>query len=112
MLVPIYVNVKVVASLNYKLVGTWKIQLITGVPYLRNSFLFKPKSNVMSKKFQLQIPEPCRESWDKMTPVEQGRFCDSCQKTVVDFTAMSDMQLAAFFKKPSTGSVCGRFYND
>ena len=66
----------------------------------------------MSKKFQLQIPEPCHEDWSKMTPVEQGRFCGSCQKAVVDFTGMSDMQLVAFFKKPSTGSVCGRFYND
>ena len=66
----------------------------------------------MSKKFQLQIPEPCHENWDKMTPGDNGRFCDSCQKTVHDFTGMSDAQLIAFFKKPSTGSVCGRFYND
>jgi hypothetical protein len=66
----------------------------------------------MSKKFQLQIPEPCHEDWDKMTPGDKGRFCDSCQKTVHDFTGMSDAQLIAFFKKPSTSSVCGRFYND
>lgn len=66
----------------------------------------------MSKKFQLQIPEPCHEDWNKMTPVDKGRFCDSCQKSVVDFTGMSDKQLVAFFKKPSTGSVCGRFHND
>ena len=66
----------------------------------------------MAKKFQLQIPQPCHEDWSKMTPVEQGRFCGSCQKAVVDFTGMSDMQLVAFFKKPSAGSVCGRFYND
>lgn len=66
----------------------------------------------MSKKFQLQIPEPCHENWDKMTPVDKGRFCDSCQKAVHDFTGMSDAQLIAFFRKPSTGSVCGRFYNE
>ena len=66
----------------------------------------------MSKKLQLQIPEPCHESWDKMIPVDKGRFCDSCQKAVVDFTGMSDAQLVAFFKKPSTGSLCGRFHND
>jgi hypothetical protein len=66
----------------------------------------------MSKKFQLKIPEPCHESWDKMTPVDKGRFCDSCQKAVIDFTGMSDAQLVSFFKKPATGSVCGRFYND
>ncbi|HEY5969201.1 MAG TPA: carboxypeptidase-like regulatory domain-containing protein [Chitinophagaceae bacterium] len=66
----------------------------------------------MSKKFQLQIPEPCHEDWDKMTPGDKGRFCDSCKKTVHDFTGMSDAQLIAFFKKQATGSVCGRFYND
>ena len=66
----------------------------------------------MSKKFQLRVPEPCHENWNKMTPVDKGRFCDSCQKAVVDFTGMSDAQLIAYFKKPSAGSVCGRFYND
>lgn len=66
----------------------------------------------MAKKFELQIPTPCHEDWDKMTPSDKGRFCDSCQKTVHDFTGMSNAQLIAFFKKPSSGSVCGRFYGD
>ena len=66
----------------------------------------------MAKELQLKIAEPCHEDWNNMTPVEKGRFCDSCQKAVVDFTGMSDTQLVAFFKKPSTGSACGRFYND
>lgn len=62
-------------------------------------------------KFTLSIPTPCHENWDQMTPVEKGRFCASCQKTVIDFTNMTDQQLAAYFKKP-TGSVCGRFVKD
>lgn len=66
----------------------------------------------MRKHIQLNIPEPCHESWDQMAPVDKGRFCGSCQKQVVDFTTMSDAQLAHFFKKPSTGSVCGRFMQD
>lgn len=66
----------------------------------------------MSKKIQLSIPKPCHEDWDVMTPVEKGRFCGSCQKQVVDFSNMSDRQVAEFFKKPSTGSVCGRFMTD
>ena len=66
----------------------------------------------MPRKLQIQLPKPCHEDWNKMTPAEQGRFCNSCQKAVVDFTGMSDAQLVAFFKKPSTGSVCGRFDND
>ena len=75
----------------------------------------------MRKHIQLNIPKPCHESWDQMTPVDKarpddpvgrGRFCGSCQKQVVDFTIMSDTQLAVFFRKPSTGSVCGRFMQD
>src|SRR5258705_969459 len=66
----------------------------------------------MSKQLQLSIPTPCHENWDNMTPSEKGKFCDSCQKQVVDFSKMSDRQVAEFFKKPSTGSVCGRFMSD
>lgn len=66
----------------------------------------------MAKKIQLSIADPCHENWDKMTPSEQGRFCGACQKQVVDFTNMSDREIAQFFKKPSMGSVCGRFMQD
>jgi CarboxypepD_reg-like domain/Secretion system C-terminal sorting domain len=75
----------------------------------------------MAKKLQLKIAEPCHENWDGMTTVEKarpddpfgrGKFCGSCQKEVVDFSNMSDQQLVAFFKKPSTGSLCGRFNSE
>lgn len=71
----------------------------------------------MSKKIQLTIDEPCHENWDGMTPVEKGKFCGACQKQVVDFSNMSDRQVAEFFKKPiksfsEGGSVCGRFMAD
>src|SRR5258706_1721929 len=66
----------------------------------------------MSKHIQLSIADPCHENWDKMTKAEQCRFCVSCQKQVMDFTRMSDSQIATFFKKPLTRSVCGRFYED
>lgn len=66
----------------------------------------------MAKQLQLTIPTPCHEDWDAMAPANKGRFCASCQKQVVDFSSMSDRQVAAFFKKPSTGSVCGRFMSD
>jgi CarboxypepD_reg-like domain/Secretion system C-terminal sorting domain len=66
----------------------------------------------MAKKLQLQVPVPCHENWEKMTNAEKGRFCSSCQKTVIDFSNMSDREIALFFKKPWTGSVCGRFMED
>ncbi|MBL0155069.1 MAG: carboxypeptidase-like regulatory domain-containing protein [Chitinophagaceae bacterium] len=66
----------------------------------------------MARKIQLNISEPCHENWEAMTPDDKGRFCASCQKQVVDFSVMSDREIAQFFKKPSTGSVCGRFMSD
>ncbi len=66
----------------------------------------------MSKKIALSIAEPCHENWDKMSPDVRGKFCGSCQKQVVDFSDMSDREVAQFFKNPSTGSVCGRFMTD
>lgn len=53
------------------------------------------------------IAEPCHESWAAMTPGEQGRFCKSCQKTVVDFTRMTDSEMIGFMSGLNE-SVCGR----
>lgn len=38
----------------------------------------------------ITIPKPCHQNWDKMTPNEQGRFCNSCAKTVVDATHLTN----------------------
>lgn len=61
------------------------------------------------QKISLSIPKPCHEDWNAMTPDNKDKFCGACQKTVIDFSNMSDNQLAQFFKKPA-GSVCGRFH--
>lgn len=64
------------------------------------------------KKIQLSIPTPCHENWENMTLVEKGKFCNSCQKKVIDFSLMTDREIAQFFKRPSIGTVCGRFMDD
>jgi hypothetical protein len=65
----------------------------------------------MGKYVTIQIPKSCHQDWNAMTPKAQGRHCNACQKTVVDFTTMTDTQLAHFFNtKPE--NVCGRFYDD
>lgn len=45
-----------------------------------------------------------------MTPGEKGRFCDSCQKKVHDFTASPDREIVAAIAKDSR--LCGRFRGD
>jgi hypothetical protein len=58
---------------------------------------------------KIYIPEPCHENWGSMTPNEQGRFCGSCKKTVVDFTNFSTEDIQNYFTKHYGQKVCGRF---
>ncbi len=58
--------------------------------------------------FNIAIKKPCTENWETMTPNEKGRHCFSCQKTVVDFTTMSDSQIIHYFQNYQ-GKTCGRF---
>jgi len=55
----------------------------------------------------ISIPEPCSQSWQQMTPVDGGRHCENCCKTVVDFTAMADVEIISYFALKN--NVCGRF---
>ena len=57
---------------------------------------------------QISIADPCPENWNNMLSEEKGRFCLSCQKTVVDFTNMSDSQVFDYFRNYK-GSTCGQF---
>lgn len=64
------------------------------------------------KKLRVSIENPCHEDWQKMTPETQGRFCQACEKTVVDFSKMSDAEILQYFSKPKAEKVCGRFRLD
>lgn len=64
------------------------------------------------QKIKLSIPEPCHENWNRMTPTQQGRFCNACAKQVVDFSAMSDAEVLNYFSGIKNEKVCGRAYPD
>jgi len=40
-----------------------------------------------------------------MTPNNEGHFCSHCSKTVIDFTQLTDEQVAAVFKITVAGSA-------
>ncbi len=69
------------------------------------------KKSTTMQQVQLQIPEPCHENWEAMQAAEKGRFCLSCQKTVVDFSTMTDQQVLQYLQQTQS-NTCGRFAPD
>ncbi len=66
----------------------------------------------MERNLKITIPEPCHENWDEMTPKDNGRFCLSCSKTVVDFASMLPEEVQHFFIQNQNKRICGRFKNE
>jgi len=60
-------------------------------------------------KPHISIPKPCHENWDAMHPREQGRHCDACDKTVIDFTEKSEKEIGEYFAEHSVTRICGHF---
>lgn len=63
----------------------------------------------MQTRMKLSINSPCHQNWQQMTSTEQGRFCNACQKEVVDFTKLSDNEVLHYFLHRKNENVCGRF---
>ncbi|MGC3947811.1 MAG: carboxypeptidase-like regulatory domain-containing protein [Chryseolinea sp.] len=62
----------------------------------------------MKNSLHLSIEKPCDENWEEFTPQTNGRFCPTCEKTVIDFSKLSDQAILDFFtNKPAR--TCGRF---
>jgi hypothetical protein len=57
----------------------------------------------------ITIPTPCHENWDTMTPNDKGRHCDSCAKTVIDFTHWKTTDIVVTLQ--NSKNICGRFTN-
>jgi hypothetical protein len=56
---------------------------------------------------KLIIPKPCHQNWQSMAPNEHGRHCMACQKTVVDFSMMTDKEILDYISN-AHGEICGR----
>jgi hypothetical protein len=61
---------------------------------------------------QIRIDKPCHENWRLMQKEAQGRFCLSCEKTVIDFTKMSDKELVNYLQLNRQEHACGHFRSD
>lgn len=58
-------------------------------------------------KHQITVPKPCHENWNRMTATQKGKFCNSCNKEVIDFTKLTDLEITNKISKGS--NICGRF---
>jgi len=57
----------------------------------------------------IQIKNPCDANWQEMTPADSGKYCGACEKVVVDFSKMNDVQIKQYFTDYATQKTCGRF---
>ena len=59
--------------------------------------------------FIVSIQEPCHEDWNKMQPDEKGKFCNSCSKSVFDFSTKTDSEIKDILLEYKDQKVCGHF---
>jgi outer membrane protein OmpA-like peptidoglycan-associated protein len=60
-------------------------------------------------KEKIHIENPCPADWHKMTPAKNGRFCDSCQKVVIDFSDKTQEEIISYISKAANKDICGRY---
>lgn len=57
-----------------------------------------------------KIKTPCHENWDNMKLRLNARFCEKCEKNVIDFTNKSRIEIIEYLLKHQQQKTCGRFY--
>jgi hypothetical protein len=57
-------------------------------------------------KYKLEIPKSCHADWNSMSVTNQGKFCASCKKEVINFELLTNAQILS--KISSNTSVCVR----
>lgn len=65
----------------------------------------------MKNHFTLNIKTPCLENYNQFTKTQNGGFCSSCKKEVIDFTTMNTKEINNYFNTENTQNTCGKFNN-
>lgn len=58
----------------------------------------------------IDIKTPCHENWETMKIGLNSRFCDNCEKNVIDFTNKDRNEILEYLFNHRNEKVCGRFY--
>ena len=65
--------------------------------------------NKKNESIMLNVGDPCKEHWNRMSDNDLGKHCSVCNKDVMDFRHLTDTELFNILQH-TTGKVCGRFY--
>ncbi|RZJ77089.1 MAG: carboxypeptidase regulatory-like domain-containing protein [Flavobacterium sp.] len=60
-----------------------------------------------TKAISIQIADPCQQNWETMEDRNKERFCESCQKCVVDFSNHTNAEIVKAISE-AKDEVCGR----
>lgn len=58
-------------------------------------------------EYKLNIEKPCSQDWEAMKLDNNNRLCQHCQKTVIDFSNLSDIDISKILDGNSN-NICGR----
>lgn len=79
---------------------------------MESTIIVHPRGkNFMKNQFLLDIRKPCSEKWESFQSTAKGGLCNTCSTEVVDFTNLTDAEIATYFSKV-TAKTCGRFRAD
>jgi hypothetical protein len=66
----------------------------------------------MIKHFKLEITNPCEQDFNQMETNEKGFFCQSCAKTVIDFSNKSNYEIGKIISESQNNTnLCARLYS-
>ena len=62
----------------------------------------------MQKTFQLEIKTPCDADLKAMDKTDNGFFCHSCTKDVIDLSQKTNYEISKFISENKNNSICAR----
>lgn len=63
-------------------------------------------------QLRIELPNACHQAFDAMPRTEGGRYCALCERTIIDFTNMSDDEFIEYLTSHQFKISCGIFRHD
>lgn len=63
-------------------------------------------------QIRIELPKACQQDFDVMPRTESGRYCALCERTIIDFTLLSDDEFIEYLSSHQFKISCGIFRRD